>query len=330
MSRLHIADPGAAPCEYVPDVVDLAGIPGHGRGRVTETDAAVDGVIAYLDERIAAVSGKFAERPSLLLSGGIDSMLLAAALSRNGIDCLAVTFTGDVEGRTDAEAARARQVCDHFGIEHGLVNLSTAELSDAAWIAGRTLGVSDPWEVLAAVVLTECDRYARERGATGPIFTGAGADSLFLGGSAFEPVSEEEWADAVRRRVGKNFTRERLIPDFYERLLMEPDRHIQVWQTRAAVELALTLAPAAVRGPDFGTDKRVLREAAVRLGLPSELVYHAKSPMQVSSGGVESLVRAARTWLLTRKGSSEYADPMTEPLEYTVARLWLERGLAGD
>ena len=156
---------------------------------------------------------------------------------------------------------------------------------------------------------------------------------MFLGGSEFGLAADADgdpnaaWATAVRARVAKNFTRDRLIPDFYERLLERPDRHVQIWQTTAAVELALSLPPTAVRGPDMDTDKLILREAAVRLGVPRELVEHAKNPMQVSSGGVDGLVLAARRWLTTRKGSGVYADPMCESLDFTVARLWLERSL---
>ena len=337
MNRLFRTTPGGGSCDYVPDLVDLRSIGDAGRGDGIDLAEGVDGVIEYLDERIAAVIERNPGRPSLLLSGGVDSMLLAAALARTGVDCLAVTFSADVPGRIDDEAHRAAEISGLFGFEHEMVALDPTELSAAAARLVPVLGVSDPWEVLAATVLTQCDARARERGADGPIFTGAGADSLFLGGSEFgrsedaDAERDAEWAAAVRARVAKNFTRDRLIPDFYERLLERPERHIQIWQTTAAVELALSLPPTAVRGPEMDTDKLVLREAAVRRGVPRELVRHAKSPMQVSSGGVDGLVVAARRWLMTRKGGGEYADPMLEPLEYTVARLWLERSLgSGD
>lgn len=329
MSGLFRAAPGAASCEYVPDIVDLDSLGTIGDPGRIDVPAAVEGVIDYLDARIAAVVADQPQRPSLLLSGGIDSILLAAALARAGVECLAVTFSADVPGRVDEEALRASRIAALFGFDHELVVLAPAELSAAAARVAPVLGVSDPWEVLAATVLAECDARARAVGADGPIFTGAGADSLFLGGTEFDSAADarRRWASSVRKRVAKNFTRARLIPDFYERVLDRPERHIHAWQTMAAVELALSLPATAVRGPDMSTDKLVLREAAVRLGVPRELVQQSKSPMQVSSGGVDGLVIAARKWLATRTGSGEYADPMSEPLEYTVARLWLERAL---
>lgn len=324
-----LLEPGSASFEYVPDWVDLSS---YGSTVISRTDVAVAGVIDYLSRRVQALAEKWDERPILMLSGGVDSLLLAAAMVRQGLNPLAVTFTAIVGDWVDEEAQRASALCSVFDLEHELVSPSPTEFAVAAEQNARVLGVSDPWEVVAAVVLSKCEQRADSLGLRGPIFTGGGADSVFLGGETFEEgkPSSVEWSKAVRDRVSKNFTRHRLIPDFYERLLAQPDRHIQCWQTLSAVDFGLSLQPTAVRGDDLATDKLVLREAAVELGVPRELVFHAKNPMQVSSGGVAALVGSARAWLSTRRGSAEYADPFTEPLEYTVARLWLERAFGLD
>ena len=103
----------------------------------------------------------------------------------------------------------------------------------------------------------------------------------------------EAWDEAVRSKVAANFTRDRFIPDFYERLIDDPSRHIQVWQTRRAYELALRIHPDVVRGPR-GIDKHLHRLTARSLGIPRELVQAKKHAMQMSSGGVDTLVAQAR------------------------------------
>ena len=47
--------------------------------------------------------------------------------------------------------------------------------------------------------------------------------------------------------------------------------------------------------------------------------------MQVSSGGLEAIVTLARQQLARQAGEKTYSDPIDEPLEFTVARLFLER-----
>ena len=114
-------------------------------------------------------------------------------------------------------------------------------------------------------------------------------------------------------------------------LLTDPDRHIQMWQTVAATQLALALTPEQVRGNDggvsgagAGVDKLILRQVAQQHGVPAMLTTAAKSPMQVSSGGVAGLVRTARAELAADRSHTHYTDPAAEPLEHTVARLWLD------
>lgn len=129
-----------------------------------------------------------------------------------------------------------------------------------------------------------------------------------------------QWWDAeVRCEIKADFTRpQRFISNLYE-------RHIQVWQTHEAVDLALRIHPRVTRGVDLSQDKALFRRIAADLGINPELVQSTKNPMQVSSGGLDGIVTLAREQLERRAEEKTYSDPLKEPLEFTVARLFLEQ-----
>ena len=310
-------------CEYVADECEIAPAPHD----VTDPDEAAVLVRAYLSRRLDAATKQWSGRPVLMLSGGVDSILIAAVLADVRPDALAVSFAqpGDVAA---AEIATAKAVAEHCGLEHHVVEPGEAEFERLLTLTVKKLGYPEPWEVLAGLVLVGVDEYARALGADGAILSGAGADALFLGGEG--PIEAADWDAAVRAKIQANFTRERFIPDFYERLIDDPDRHIQVWQTREAVDLAQRLHPHVIRGNDMRTDKKLFRDLAVQCGIPARLVTAMKNPMQVSSGGLDAIVRFAREVLARDYGAKTYSDPLSEKIEFTVARLMLQRLYRGN
>lgn len=96
------------------------------------------------------------------------------------------------------------------------------------------------------------------------------------------------------------------------------------WQTHEAVDLAQRIHPRVVRGNDLSVDKGLFRKIAVDWGVDESLVHASKSPLQVSSGGLDSVVRLARESLAHDFEGRTYSSPIDEPLEFVVARLWLE------
>lgn len=311
--------------EYVADERELvAG--SYGITDEAQTEAAID---AYLRSRVAAAIGNNPGRPVLQLSGGIDSILLATYLAEISPDALAVTYS---QGGSDPEGDRAAEVASRYGFEHVVVRPSPDEFERLLVNVVDALEYPEPWEVSAGVVLVAVDTAARKHGATGALLSGAGADALFMGG---HPVRVREgesfvevWDSTLRDNVARNFKRERFIPDFYERLLERPERHVQIWQTHAAVELAQQIHPSLMQPTDpirGQHDKYVLRQLAVRRGIPEHVAFAAKNPMQISSGLIDAIVAAARRQLERDFGDRTYTSPAEEPLEFTVARLYLHR-----
>lgn len=295
-----------------------------------DLDRSAELLVQLLSRRITAVAESSAGELGLMLSGGVDSILVAAVSVRLGLRPCAVTVL--TEHDSSSEDFRSRAAAEHLGINHRIRTLTTAEVNQAATKCIGLLGTDELWEVTSAVPVRAAFEVlpADEFGA---ILTGAGADALFMGGDhlSHNPAAEEglrEFRARVRNKVQVNFTRQRLIPDYYERLLGDNGaaRFIQVFQTTAFWQFAMSICPSLLFGVGPGGiayDKYLLRYTANRLGVPGELVWTTKSPLQVSSGVIGSAVDAARAYLASIPSNRVYSDPRSEPLEHVAARLYL-------
>lgn len=307
-----------ANCEYVADITDTA-IPGT--YDITDHDTAEKEIINYLTRRISTVLKNHPSPHVIMLSGGIDSILVATIAASLTDDLRAVTVAHPGNDDAQQELSIARDVSHALGIEHDTITLGTEQWLEIVTDTVTRLNSSDPWEVIAGASLRAVDIHAQEHSLPGALLTGGGADVLFMGGSSVPPKLPE-WDNALRGQVSSSFTRDRFIPDFYERLLDEPTRHILVWQTLEAYRLALRIHPTAVRGRR-NEDKGVHRDAARSLGIPDRLVGEKKGAMQFSSGGVDSLVAQARADLSDEVTGFTYSDPVEESPDFLVARYWL-------
>jgi asparagine synthase (glutamine-hydrolysing) len=339
-SLFHTAE-AADPAQYVADQIGDQLVAADGPG-TTDRDAAAAALIGLVERRIAAVLETTSNvRPGLLLSGGIDSLLVAACAHRIGLDPLAVTVLYD-DGHDNTalplEDSRAITAAKALGIEHRVISMTAADVHALARRCIRVLETTELWEVCAAVPGLAAIEHLDAAGACGPALTGSGADALFLGGEQLTaPVGSEkalaEYRSRVTAKVRRNFTRARLVPDFYERLLGDrADRYVQVFQSESFWRFSQIIDPSllwrtvpGVAGHPVQVDKYLLRYAAQKLGLPGELAFTRKSPLQVSAGIVSALVTNARKDLDGNPANRLYADPKTEPAEHTAARLYLEK-----
>lgn len=330
----------ADPAQYVADRIGYQLVAAAGPG-TTDCDAAAAALIGLVERRIAAVVENTSNvRPGLLLSGGIDSLLVAACARRIGVDPLAVTVLCDdsPDNTEPLEDSRAITAATALGIEHRVISMTAADVQALARRCIRLLETTELWEVCAAIPGLAAIEYLDAAGACGPALTGSGADALFLGGEQLTaPVGSDEalaeYRSRVTAKVRRNFTRARLVPDFYERLLGDrADRYVQVFQSESFWRFSQIIDPSLLwrtvpgaAGQPVQVDKYILRYAAQKLGLPSELAITRKSPLQVSAGIVSALVTSARADLDGNPANRLYADPKAEPAEHTVARLYLEK-----
>lgn len=282
------------------------------------SESLVNLINRTLDEVVTSHPGPH----TVLLSGGIDSMLLAAALSKTGAPVKAVTFEvvlpkGATPYASDAPAARA---CARFlELEHEVLSIRLPELVAMCDSAMEVLETDEVFEVGCAVVVAACVAAALPEGT---VWTGDGADALFGGGRPL-PTSDAAWQKAVDDTILKARTPELWpIPDFYERVLgANFSRFKQAFRDDAFIPVAkaCTVSDLWVAG----IEKHALRLAGVARGLPTDLAFQAKNPQQNSSGVIAGLEALQRLRVLEKSNSKTYRDPWTEPAQQTLARLWL-------
>lgn len=259
-------------------------------------------------------------RPALMLSGGVDSQLLAAVYESQGLNPLTVTVA--VPGSPDAVGAAS--AAGHLRLDHHLID--TREVVGRWREVANALETDELWEVTAGVPLVAVFSLLSDLGVTGPVISGGGADAVFLGG--WSPSGALRGEQLRRAAATLSFP----IPDFYERLIGAEgkQRYVQPYATQAMWGTAARLTESALYVDRGGVtyDKAALREAAVRLGIPRHLAWTTKDPLQKSSGLMGLLADEARAWLARRPLATHYSDPRTEPAEQALARLWLATGKA--
>lgn len=304
-------------------VADDGWIP-HFTFDVEDEEQGISYILTFLNDRISALVENIEEPPIIMLSGGIDSILAAVVLKNIRPDSLAVTFALPNSTFSDYEVDIAHKVSSLLELEHIVISPSGEEYVEIIKETSRKLESKEPWEVLAGSIVFAVS----QKFPTRKLITGGGADSLFLGGEKelFTEIPldyEKQWEKEVTKKINKNFARQRFIPDFYERIMDNPENYILLWQCKEAVEVAQKLHPHLIRGKDWLEDKLVLRKAAIELGIPPYLALTPKVPMQESSGALSAIVKGAQQQLQDFYGDKTYRSPQGEDLQWTVARMFL-------
>ncbi|MDE0496131.1 MAG: hypothetical protein OXH86_02150 [Acidimicrobiaceae bacterium] len=163
-----------------------------------------------------------------------------------------------------------------------------------------------------------------------------GADVLFAGGVILDAplrsnTARLELREQVWRFVQQEFTADRLVPDFYSRVLGE-DAHrlVKVFQTVDAWLLTADFGPTVLyveRGTGGIVDKCCLRDLAVEFGVDRELVWEAKEPLQQSTGIIAALEHYGRERMASEVAARTYTDPLDEAPEIVIARMGLREAL---
>ncbi|WP_280373925.1 asparagine synthase-related protein [Nocardia wallacei] len=278
----------STPIEFVADLLGDIATPRPQARTLADPHAAAEVIAAETRSRVRAVCEAFPGKPVILLSGGVDSIYVAAVAAALGHAPHAVTIvTAEASDETNAVAAATA-----LGLTHEVIRLSHDEVVRLAQQTMARLGTSELWEVTAGIPLLAARRGFG--GDIGPILSGSGADAIFAGGRALtQPVeslsARAELDTIVRAESAANFRRDRLVPHFYPALLDEyADRLVHVFQTVRWWRVSETLAPPALFGDNDGVrfDKLALRIACEKQ-LPSgaqHLAWAVKSPIQRSTG----------------------------------------------
>ncbi|KAI1902411.1 hypothetical protein AGOR_G00044480 [Albula goreensis] len=255
----------------------------------------VKGTIRTLFENAVRKRLMAHRRIGCLLSGGLDSSLVAAMLVKlakeEELKYPIQTFAIGTEDSPDILAAR--KVAAYIGTEHHEVNFTPEEGIRAVQEVIFHLETYDITTIRASVGMYLISKYIREKTDSVVIFSGEGSDELTQGYLYFHkaPTPEDAAEDS-----------ERLMKELYMFDVLRADR------TTAAHGLELRVPfldhrltayylslPPEMRVPKDGVEKFLLRDSFKGMNLiPDEILWRRK---EAFSDGVTSVKRSWSTYL---------------------------------
>lgn len=264
-----------------------------------------------------------AERPvAALLSGGLDSSLIAALVQRSMKPqgrCLE-TFSIGMEGSTDLKFAR--YVADWIGSKHHEIVVTADEMFATIPSVIRAIESYDITTVRASVGNWMVARAVREKSECKVVFNGDGSDEvwgsyLYMGraptGAAFERESE------------------RLLEEIHQYDVLRSDRCVAAHGLEARTPFldkqfvaVARSAPTGLRRwfATQGGEKKLLRDAFAQTGiLPGEVMWRKKEAFSDGVSGQE------RSWFEEIK--SRMAGLVPADWEAQAAR-WTPRPLTAE
>ncbi|XP_046331350.1 asparagine synthetase [glutamine-hydrolyzing]-like [Haliotis rufescens] len=229
-------------------------------------------------------------RIGCLLSGGLDSSLVAALLVKNAkeqkLPYPIQTFSIGMEGSTDIMAAR--KVAKHLDTEHHEIIFTPEEAIDVLEDLIRHLETYDITTIRASIGMFLVSKYINEKTDTVVILSGEGSDELAQGYIYFHKAPSAEAGDEESRR---------LLKDLYMYDVLRGDRTTAAWGLEIRVPFLdhqftsyyLSL-PNEDRVPQKGIEKYLLRSAFDGMNLlPKDILWR---PKEAFSDGVSSVKRS--------------------------------------
>ncbi|XP_067649261.1 asparagine synthetase [glutamine-hydrolyzing]-like [Haliotis asinina] len=229
-------------------------------------------------------------RIGCLLSGGLDSSLVAALLVKNAkeqkLPYRIQTFSIGMEGSTDIIASR--KVAKHLNTDHHEIIFTPEEAIDVLDELIRHLETYDITTIRASIGMYLVSKYISEKTDTVVILSGEGSDELAQGYIYFHKSPSPEAGDEESRR---------LLKDLYMYDVLRGDRSTAAWGLEIRVPFLdhqftsyyLSL-PAEDRVPRKGVEKYLLRSAFDGMNLlPKDILWR---PKEAFSDGVSAVKRS--------------------------------------
>jgi len=218
----------------------------------------------------------------VIFSGGIDSVLIAKLLQREGKNIICYC-TGSAES---GDMIAAQSVAKEMGLELKTTLIDEKMVEDILPEVIRNVEESGLLQVEVAIPMYLAAKLAAEDDIR-VMFTGQAADELFAG---------YPWYNDVLRDYGYLRLHERLWEDLnylYTDTLEREDKLTMAhsielrapYLDRDVIQTAMRISPRLkLEGLNDALRKRVHRQAAVELGVPPFLSFRIKDPAQSGSG----------------------------------------------
>jgi len=263
----------------------------------------------------------------VIFSGGIDSVLIAQLLQREGKNiicyCTGTKESGDI--------LAARSVAEMLGLRLKTTIIDEAMVEEILPEVIRNVEESGLLQVEVAIPMYMAARLASEDNIR-VMYTGQAADELFAGYPWYNDVLHKWGYLRLHERLWEDLNL--LYTDTLERedkLTMAHSIELRApYLDRDVIQTAMRISPKLkIENAHDTMRKRVHRQAAVELGVPPHLAFRIKDPAQTGSGihGIikmiaERNIRDADTVLVDRNierdkgslyryGDETYGDELT-------------------
>jgi asparagine synthase (glutamine-hydrolysing) len=245
---------------------------------------------AIADTFIRAVKKRMlSDRPiGCLLSGGLDSSLVAAILQREMKDKKLNTYSIGFKGSPDLEAAR--KVAYHIGSNHHEVILKWKEIEEKLPEIIMKLETYDTTTIRASIGMYFVSKYIREKTDDVVIFSGEGADELAQGYLYFHRQPSDTMGHLESMRLMNNLYMYDVLRA--DRTTAAHGLEVRVpFLDKQFMKLIVSL-PYSKVCPQKKTEKYLIRSAFAKTGLlPDEILWRKK---EAFSDGVSS---QQKNWL---------------------------------
>lgn len=230
------------------------------------------------------------ERPiGCLLSGGLDSSLVAAILQKELGNQKLNTYSIGFKGSPDLVAAR--KVAEHIGSNHNEVLLDWKEISGRLPEIIMQLETFDTTTIRASVGMFFLSEYISKNTDDIVIFSGEGADELCQGYLYFHRQPNENMGYMESMRLMQNLYMYDVLRS--DRTTAAHGLEVRVpFLDKDFMKLIVSLSPKKI-APKNGIEKYIIRRAFAKRGLlPDDVLWRKK---EAFSDGVSS---EKKNWIL--------------------------------
>jgi asparagine synthase (glutamine-hydrolysing) len=251
------------------------------------------------------LTGLRESRIGVIFSGGIDSVLVAKLLQREGKHIVCYCTGTDTSG----DMIAARGVAEEMGLELKTTLIDEDLVKSILPEVIRNVEESGLLQVEVAIPMYLAASLAASDNVR-VMFTGQAADELFAGYPWYRDVLKEYGYVRLHEKLWEDLNY--LYTDTLERedkLTMAHSIELRApYLDRDVIRTAMRISPRLKLEDDHDPlGKRVHREAAVELGVPASLSFRIKDPAQ-SGSGIHGLIQR----IVDKEGSNVDRDLVDE------------------
>lgn len=236
-----------------------------------------------------AVKKRVLPRFGILLSGGVDSSLIAFVCKQ--LKCSFTCYTVGIENSDDIEWAK--KIADEYKFSFKYKMLSLDEFENVVRNVAKLLNDADIVKVSVGSVLYAAGKLALANGDN-VLFGGLGSEEIFAGYRRHENALQENNFEALHKECWsglKNMWQRDLVRDFTIAKHLGLDLRTP-FLDKDMIKTAMRVHPM------FKLDKQnkkiILREAAEFIGLKKEFAWRRKQAAQYGSNFVNGIEKLAK------------------------------------